>query len=133
MKICRSVSNLSGKRLLIVTLSTATCLEIPLEKAVKPALAEVERPIKGCGDLTIAEVILMILPNFLSCIPGNNDLMSIIADKRFDSRASSHWSFSISRKFPGGGPPLLLIKISASGQLEIKLSLPCSLFKSATT
>ncbi|SVA71067.1 uncharacterized protein METZ01_LOCUS123921, partial [marine metagenome] len=65
MKICRSVSNLSGKRLLIVTLSTATCLEIPLEKAVKPALAEVERPIKGCGDLTIAEVILMILPNFL--------------------------------------------------------------------
>ena len=87
MKFWRSVSNRSGNRLFIVTLSTATCLDIPLEKAVNPALAEVERPIKGCGDLTIAEVILIILPNFLSCMPGNNAFINMTAVNRFDSRA----------------------------------------------
>ena len=70
MNTCLSVSNLSGKRLLMVTLSLATSLESPFENAVNPVLAEVDSDIIGWGDLTIAEVILMILPNFLFLIPG---------------------------------------------------------------
>ena len=40
---------------------------------------------------------------------------------------------SISKKFAGGGPPLLFTKISASRQLETRFSLPSSELRSATT
>lgn len=48
----------SGRRLLIVTLSQATSRDRPLHTAVSALRAAVDSPIGGCGDFTIAEVML---------------------------------------------------------------------------
>ena len=64
----------------------------------------------------MAERILIIRPNFLSFIPGKTNCINIADWVKFDLIADRKSSSLHSKKFPGGGPPLLLIKISGSGQ-----------------
>ena len=65
-------------------------------------------------------------------MPGRRSLIIKIAESIFESSAFNHSSLLLSRKLIGGGPLLLFIRISASGQLSISFFRPSSLFKSAT-
>ena len=84
IKTCRSVSNLSGRRLFMVTLSTATCFDNPLDTAVRPALAAVESPMSGFGDLTVARADTGAASNNIRAIwaggsaPGKSDVIDYV-------------------------------------------------------
>src|SRR5579864_2365267 len=98
----------SGNRLLMVTLSATASREIDLQAAVSAVRAAVDNPISGCGDLTIAEVMLTMRPNRRVRIPGSSARINSIGAIMLLSKAASHASRSQSGSAPGGGPALLV-------------------------
>src|ERR1700722_6537919 len=123
----------SGSRLLIVTLSATASREIDLHAAVSAVLAAVDKPIRGCGDFTIAEVMLTMRPNLRARMPGSRARISRIGAIMLLSNAAIQASRSQSCNLPGGGPALLFTRISASGQAASRVERPSALVMSATT
>src|SRR5271169_4743788 len=116
---CRSVSNDPGWIELMVTLWRANSRAAEARNAVKPARAPDETSRPAIGALTELEVTLMIRPNLRSAMPGASAWTRAIGVSMFDStplRTSSRviWSSGLN-----GGPPLLLTRMSASGQAAI--------------
>jgi hypothetical protein len=72
MNTRRSVSMRSGSRLLMVTLWRAMSRAIAFIVEVSPARDPAERLMCGRGVVTIAEVMLMMRPNFLQIMPGSS-------------------------------------------------------------
>ena len=68
------------------------------------------------GAFTAPEVILTTRPKPLAAIRSTVALISSIGVIMLASTACIHSSRLQSRKSPGGGPPLLLIRISTCGQ-----------------
>ena len=97
------------------------------------ARAPVESAIGGRGDFTIAEVMLMMRPNLRSRMPGTSARIRSAGASMFDSSAAIHWSWCQSASLPGGGPALLLTRMSASGQAAISAVRPASVAMSAAT
>src|ERR1700761_6948276 len=58
----RAVSKLPGNRLLMVTFLSATLRETPAMKAVRPALAPLDKSRPVIGILTLSDVMLTIRP-----------------------------------------------------------------------
>src|SRR5262249_41899812 len=75
----RSVSNVPGRRKLMVTLEAATERATPARKAVRPARAPEERSRPESGIFTEPEVMLTMRPNFLARIGSMTFWMSSIA------------------------------------------------------
>jgi hypothetical protein len=133
MNRCRSVSNRSGNRLLIVTLSAATSKDSPFSAAVSPALAALERAIPGRGVVTIAEVMLTMRPKWRARIPSTTAAVRSTAAMRLPSRAASHVAWSKELNGPGEGPALLLIRMSGSGHAWSRAVRPSGVVTSAQT
>ena len=129
----RSVSILPGSRPLIVTFRPATVRETPARKAVRPARAPEERSSPTIGMYTESEVTLTIRPKPRSAIPSTVACISSSGVTMFCVTPASIASRSSSRKSRRGGPPLLLIRISGSGQASSRARCPSGVETSAAT
>src|SRR5579871_467643 len=117
--LSRSVSNDPGWIELMVTLWRAKSRAAEARNAVRPARAPEETSRPATGVLTELEVMVTIRPNPRSAIPGASAWMRAIGVSVFDSTPLSTSSRLIWSKSLRGGPPLLLTRMSASGQAAI--------------
>ena len=101
--------------LLIVTLLCATDRQTPARKAVSPARAPLERSSPSTGFLTEIDVIFTIRPKPRADMSSMTPLIISIGVIIFIVTPSVMASRSSSRKSRKGGPPLLLIRMSAPG------------------
>lgn len=99
-------------------------LDRALDSAVRPARAALDKPITGCGDLTMAEVMLTMRPNLRARIPGITLRISNAAAIRLVCSAPIQAAWSHSASCPGGGPALLLTKMSVRGRLPAAPRVP---------
>ena len=111
----RSVSNLPGSRLLMVTPCDAILLRAtPATKPVRPLRAPLDKPNTSIGAFTALEVMLITRPKPRAAMPSTVALISSMGVSMLASTALIHASRSQSRKSPGGGPPALVTTISKS-------------------
>ena len=108
-------------------------MDMPLQRAVSPERAAVERPIIGCGDFTIADVMLTIRPNRRSFMPSITPWIMNAGASRLASRAPCQSWLLIFVNSPGGGPALLLTRMSGASLALSKLARPSAVLISATT
>src|SRR5665213_273463 len=130
---CRSVSIRSGRRLFTVTLSTTTSRATAFMTPVRPARAPIDGVISGCGDLTMALVMLTIRPKCRARIPGRTPWTNSMAPSMLAWSASAHASAVTSVKTAGDGPALLVTSMSGSGQASSTRRRPSGVERSATT
>ena len=88
----RSVSNVPGSRLLIVTPSRATLRATPATKPVRPQRAPFDRPSTSIGAFTAEDVMLTMRPKLRSIMPSIVALMSSIGVSMLASSARIHAS-----------------------------------------
>src|SRR5258706_2215594 len=131
--LSRSVSNMPGRRLLMVTLWATVLRAIPATKPVSPVRAPLDSPRMSIGALTALDVMLTMRPNLHAIMPSTVDLIRSIGVSMFASRAAIHISWVKSRKSPGGGPPALLIRMSGLGQAASASLRPASVVMSVAT
>src|SRR5262249_52351024 len=108
----RSVSCMPGWSELTVTPSAATSRATVLRKPVAPARAVLERIRYGIGCRTASDVIATTLPHRCSRIEGTAASHIAITERQLSSMAARYWSTLVEEKFPGGGPPAFVTKMS---------------------
>src|SRR5690606_8361028 len=133
MYAMRSVSMRSGSRLLMVTLSRTTSLDMAFEKAVRPAREAVESPSISFGDFTMADVMLTMRPKPRSRLPTTTAWISKMPLSMLLSTAALHVAWSHCPASPGAGPPLLVTKMSGDGQAASSAARPASVPTSPMT
>ena len=101
--------------------------------AVKPLREAVDKPKNPCGVLTMAEVMLMMRPKRRSLMPSTTARMSIRGASMLLFTASCHSLSLQSAKRPGGGPPLLVTRMSGAGRACSTRARPSVLSRSPTT
>src|SRR5687768_16635734 len=114
--LMRSVSNVPGSRLLMVTLADASLLvrATPATKPVRPLRAPLDRPRMSIGAFTELEVMLTMRPKPRAAMPSTVALISSMGVSMLASTALIQASRSQSRKSPGGGPPAFVTTMSKS-------------------
>ncbi len=130
---CRSVEWKPGSRLLMVTLSLATCRAIPAQKPVRPVRAPFDKPSTSIGCFTAPEVMFTMRPNFCACMLSMVRRISSIGASMLASSALIHSSRRHSRKSPAGGPPALVTRMSGLGHAAKVASRPASVVMSPAT
>ena len=90
----------------------ATSSDKALDHPSTPILKLFDRNKPGTGVLTETDEMLMILPQFLSFMPGRTSFDKRIDDIMVRLKAFSQSSSFSDSKSLGGGPPALFIKIS---------------------
>ena len=129
----RSVAKTPGRMLLMVTLAWATSRATPARKAVRPARAAEETSSPVSGVSTLAEVMLTMRPKPRAIMPSTTACVSSSGVAMFCATPSSSASRVTSRKGLGGGPPLLLTRMSTSGDAASSACWPALVETSATT
>ncbi len=123
----------SGRRLLTVTLSATTSRATAFITPVRPARAPTEGVISACGDVTMALVMLTIRPNPRARMPGSTPWTRSMADSMLACRAADQPSAVTSANAAGGGPALLVTRMSGSGQAASRARRPAGSSRSAAT
>ena len=100
---------------------------------MSPVRAVTESPKGLRGAFTMPDVMFTMRPNLRARIPGSTALIRKTGARRLASRAAIHSACPQSSRFPGGGPALLLTRISGSGQAVRRASRPSSVVTSALT
>ena len=98
--------------------------QTPAQKAVRPALAPLDKSKPETGIFTETEVIFSIRPKPLSTIPSTNFCISSIGEIIFHVTPVSIESRSSSLKSLNGGPPAFVINMSGSGHLAASALCP---------
>ena len=122
-----------GRRLLTVTLRSATSRHTPARKAVSPARAPEERSRPAIGVSTDSEVMLTMRPKPRAAMPSITAVISSIGVTMFWTTPAMIFSRSSSRKSRRGGPPLLLTRMSGSGQAASSSACTSGMLTSPTT
>ena len=129
----RSVANAPGSMKLIVTFDDATERATPARKAVRPARAPDDRSRPACGIFTVPDVMLTMRPNFRAVMALIAFWVSSTAITMLAITPSIICSRVSSRKSRIGGPALLLIRMSGSGQAANSARCPSGWARSAVT
>src|SRR6478609_10385397 len=129
----RSVSNVPGRRKLMVTLEAATARATPAMKAVKPARAPDERSRPASGIFTEPEVMLTMRPNFLASMGSMTFWVSSTATTILAITPSIICARVSWRKSRNAGPALLFTRMSGSGQARSSAAWPSAVATSACT
>ena len=122
-----------GSMKLMVTFELATLRATPARNAVSPARAPDDRSRPAIGILTEPEVMLTMRPNFFATMASIAFWISSMPTTMLPITPSRIFWRSSSRKSRNGGPPLLLTRMSGSGQAANNAFWPSGEATSAVT
>ena len=114
-------------------LLAATERATPVRKMVRPPRAADDRSRPACGSFTVPEVMLTMRPNFLAVIRADRLLHQFDRDHHVGGDALEHLRARQLRKSRGGGPALLLTRMSGSGAAANSAACPSGVPTSAAT
>ncbi len=131
MKIWRSVSIRSGRRLLIVTLWRATSSEIAFIAAGQAGARRRRQAHEGArGVVTMAEVMLTMRSKRRAIMPGSSALVRRSGAVMLRSAAAVPVRLLGVEEGAGAGPALLLTRMSAAGRARSSAARPSAVVTS---